>query len=121
MTKTVLQAKLLPCPFCASVDVELRESVSDEMIACCDCGARTGIIRLGPCDAVNAAERRNLIAAWNRRDHAEQARIEERERGKPLREAADAMLYAFAEGVDWTPEKKTAFHSLAIAIRKGVA
>lgn len=53
--------------------------------------------------------------------HAEQARLKERESTKPLREAADAMLYAFAEGVDWTPEKKAAFHNLAIAIRKGEA
>lgn len=53
--------------------------------------------------------------------HAQQARLEERERGKPLREAAGAMLYAFAEGVDWTPEKKEAFQNLATAIRKGEA
>ena len=58
---------LEPCPFCNSPDVELRESVTDAMIACNNCGCRTGFVYLGASEASNANRIKELRAAWNLR------------------------------------------------------
>ena len=59
--------ELKPCAHCGSVDVEGRESVTDYYVACCNCGARTGLVYLGPDDAANAAKKIEAIVAWNHR------------------------------------------------------
>jgi len=59
--------ELKPCPFCASRDVEQRETITDAMVACNNCGGRTGFVYLGASGASNAAKLRELRAAWNTR------------------------------------------------------
>lgn len=58
---------LKPCPFCNSPDVEVRESITDAMMACNNCGCRTGFVYLGASDASNAAKLRELVEVWNAR------------------------------------------------------
>lgn len=58
---------LLPCPFCGTRDVEVRESITDALIACKNCGCRTGFVYLGASDASNAAKMRELVEVWNTR------------------------------------------------------
>ena len=59
--------KLEPCPFCGSHDVELRESITDALVACNNCGSRTGLVYLGASEAANEAKKREVVAAWNTR------------------------------------------------------
>ena len=59
--------ELKPCPFCGSRDVELRESITDAMVACNNCGGRSGLVYFGASEAGNAVELRNLRTAWNTR------------------------------------------------------
>ena len=59
--------ELKPCPFCASSDVELRESIFDINIACNSCGCRTGLLFLGASNASNAAKKVEIIGVWNTR------------------------------------------------------
>jgi len=66
LVETGPDAKLLPCPFCGG-EAELRESVTDAAVACCDCGARTGFVYFGASEAANAAKKRDLSTAWNTR------------------------------------------------------
>ena len=88
------------CPFCGSADVELRESITDEQITCCHCGARSGLIYLGASDAVNAANRRVLVSAWNTRA------------APPARTYAegveDAAVDAAISAIGWTDERMIA-------------
>lgn len=63
----VTDAALLPCPFCGTKDVEVRESITDAMIACNNCGCRTGLVYLGASDASNAAKLREVAEVWNTR------------------------------------------------------
>ncbi len=58
---------LLPCPFCGSADVELRESITDACIACNNCGCRTGFAQLGRDNASAAFSKRGVAAVWNTR------------------------------------------------------
>ncbi len=52
-----MDSELKACPHCASNDVEGRESITDYYVACCNCGARTGLVYLGASDAANAAKK----------------------------------------------------------------
>lgn len=58
---------LLPCPFCRSADVEVRESITDAMVACNNCGSRTGLVFLGASYEANVAKIREAVNIWNTR------------------------------------------------------
>ena len=59
--------ELKPCAHCGSSDVELRESITDAMVACNNCGARSGLVYFGASEAANANELKRLVTAWNTR------------------------------------------------------
>jgi Lar family restriction alleviation protein len=62
-----MTSELRPCPFCGSGDVEVHETITDAMVACNNCGSRTGLVFLGASDAENAAKIREAVAIWNGR------------------------------------------------------
>jgi hypothetical protein len=70
---------LLPCAHCASGDTELRVSITDAMVACNNCGCRTGLVYLGADEASNAFRLREVAAVWNTR--ASQQNSDEQEIG----------------------------------------
>jgi hypothetical protein len=45
----------------------MRESITDVMVACNNCGSRTGLGFLGAGDAANAAVKREVCGNWNTR------------------------------------------------------
>jgi Lar family restriction alleviation protein len=65
--------ELLPCPFCGASDAEVRKSLTDALVACNNCGSRTGLVYLGADDATNAAKVREAVAIWNTRHTPEPA------------------------------------------------
>jgi hypothetical protein len=107
MTKPV-EVKLKPCPLCASADVEIRESITDALVACNFCGARTGMVYLGANEASNAAKIRECVVAWNTRHEATRELVES---------ANDVMAWHYrVEGKD--PESHTALGRLHAALAK---
>lgn len=62
-----MSEELKPCAYCGSADVEVRQSITDALVACNNCGCRTGFVYFGADDAANAAKIREAVAIWNTR------------------------------------------------------
>ena len=97
--------ELKPCPFCESRDVEQRETITDAMVACNNCGGRTGLVYFGASEASNAAKLRELRAAWNTRfaPKADSALVGEPDRNQPhpLSQIWADAFHAWENGSHW--------------------
>lgn len=61
------EAILKPCPFCGGEDVEIRRTITVAMVACNNCGGKSGLVYFGANEATNAYKTRELTDTWNTR------------------------------------------------------
>ncbi len=120
-------ADILPCPFCGG-DAELRESITDAMVACNICGCRTGFVYLGANEGSNGARKLEAISIWNARDTGDLPEDKGTLAQIDIDGAIEAARITGWDGVakrleqGWRPEPGTREHDLILSyqVRRGV-